>query len=93
MRLRLNVQRHQLPPVNILWSVSGDSENRIDTVAQLVEQVNEVIPLESEDWGLEDYVVQVGEFECLHYSQLSSILKDEDRVWYVKTSPPGITSH
>lgn len=78
MRLRLSVLRHQLPQVKILWSLVKESSNRPETVSQLLEQVNEVIPLESEDWGLEDYVVEVGGFECLHYFNLQDILKDED---------------
>ena len=52
------------------------------TVAQLLEQVNEIIPLESEDWGLEDYAVEVEGFECLHFSETSKVLKEDDEVWY-----------
>ena len=50
------------------------------TISQLLEQVNEILPLESEDWGIEDYAVEVGGFECLHFSELSQILKEDDEV-------------
>ncbi|KAL4961233.1 uncharacterized protein BDV14DRAFT_128255 [Aspergillus stella-maris] len=60
------------------------------TIAQLLEDVNEVIPLETEprlfedessgQWGLEDYVVEVGGSECLHFMELEGILRDGDEV-------------
>ncbi|KAL4869682.1 hypothetical protein BDV12DRAFT_185006 [Aspergillus spectabilis] len=60
------------------------------TVAQLLEDVNEVIPLETEarlfedqssgQWGLEDYVVEVGGSECLHFMELEGLLRDGDEV-------------
>ena len=79
------IQRHSLPPVQLLWTV-GDIRSPLmpepaALVSQLVEQVNEIVPLESEDWGLEDYVVEVRGFECLHFSELSHILRDNDEVW------------
>ncbi|MCJ1423827.1 hypothetical protein MMC29_001712 [Sticta canariensis] len=85
MRLQLIVQRHSLPPVQVLWTVgvlrppyaaAGTSA----TVSQLLEQINEIIPLESGDWGLEDYAVEVRGFECLHFSELSQVLKEDDEV-------------
>jgi hypothetical protein len=84
MRLRLIVQRHCLPPVQLLWTV-GDvplpfTPEPAATISQFLEQVNEVIPLESEDWGLEDYAVEVRGFECLHFSELSHILREDDEV-------------
>ena len=53
------------------------------TISQFLEQVNEVLPLESEDWGLEDYSVEVRGFECLHFSELNQVLKEDDEVWWV----------
>jgi hypothetical protein len=62
------------------------------TVAQLLEDVNDVVPLETADtsvglndeicgqWGLEDYVVEVGGFECLHFMEVESLLRDGDEV-------------
>ena len=85
MRIRLSVQRYGLPPTRILWSLQGFGPNQAaetenTTVAQLLEQVNEVTPLEAEDWGLEDYAVEVDGFECLHFSVLNHILKENDQV-------------
>lgn len=60
------------------------------TIAQLLEDVNEVIPLETEpalfdtecsgQWGLEDYVVEVGGSECLHFMEVEGLLRDGDEV-------------
>ncbi|KAL1848768.1 hypothetical protein Plec18170_007779 [Paecilomyces lecythidis] len=69
------------------------------TVAQLLEDVNEVIPLETQggstsgarddyddeesgigQWGLEDYVVEVNGFECLHFMEVEGLLRDGDEV-------------
>ena len=63
------------------------------TVAQLLEDVNEVVPLETEpnvfdtefsgQWGLEDYVVEVAGSECLHFMEVDGLLRDGDEVVYV----------
>lgn len=79
MRLRLSISRHTLPRVDLLWSI----QNINLTVAQLLAQINDIVPLEAEHWGLEDYVVRVGRFECLHYSQVVDVLKEDDLVTYV----------
>lgn len=60
------------------------------TIAQLLEDVNEVIPLETEpsvfdpefsgQWGLEDYVVEVSGSECLHFMEVEGLLRDGDEV-------------
>lgn len=65
------------------------------TISQLLEDVNEVIPLETEldedaangtgygacgSWGLEDYIVEVGGFECLHFMDAEGLLRDGDEV-------------
>ncbi|KAL5358927.1 hypothetical protein BJX96DRAFT_147501 [Aspergillus floccosus] len=60
------------------------------TIAQLLEDVNEVIPLETEpglfdneysgQWGLEDYVVEVCGSECLHFMEVEGLLRDGDEV-------------
>ncbi|ORY14128.1 hypothetical protein BCR34DRAFT_599334 [Clohesyomyces aquaticus] len=80
MRLRISVQRHALPPTNILWTVPDGQSPQAYIIARLLEDVNRIIPLEAECWGLEDYVVEVGGFECLHFSPVSQVLKDEDQV-------------
>ena len=53
------------------------------TISQFLEQVNDILPLESEDWGLEDYSVEVRGFECLHFAEVNQVLRDDDEVWYV----------
>lgn len=74
------MHRHRLPPVNLLWIVPGDANRADYTVFRLLEDINPIIPLEAEDWGLEDYVVTVGGFECMHFSPVTQLLKDEDEV-------------
>ncbi|KAL8915804.1 MAG: hypothetical protein Q9172_006654 [Xanthocarpia lactea] len=85
MRLRLTVQRHGLPPARVLWTIAAlrppfSAAGPEPTIAQLLEQINEIIPLESEDWGLEDYAVEVRGFECLHFSETNQVLKEDDEV-------------
>ena len=88
MRLQLTVQRHALPPARILWTTeltgplsSGTGSGT--TISQLLCQINDIIPLESEEWGLEDYTVEVRGFECLHFSEAAQVLKEDDEVKYV----------
>jgi len=86
MRLQLTVQRQGLPPTQVLWDTGALRPNHVSsgtttTIAQLLEHINEVIPLEAEEWGLEDYAVEVNGFECLHFCSLN-ILKEDDRVTY-----------
>ena len=88
MRLSLIVQRHGLPSVQILWRtdcfLSRQASSGTDsTISQFLDQVNDVVPLEAEHWGLEDYVVEVKGFECLHFADLCQILKEDEEVTYV----------
>lgn len=88
MRLRITVKRHGLPPAPVVWNI--ESENA--TIAQLLEQVSEAIPLESGEWGLEDYAVELKgdhgvNFECLHYQPVGKVMKEDDEVLYVITGP------
>ncbi|KAI0440410.1 hypothetical protein F4803DRAFT_527203 [Xylaria telfairii] len=83
MRLRLVVRRHGLPELRLMWHVSLDSN---PSISKLLEQLNNHVPLESEHWGLEDYVVELhdtdgADFECLHYQLVRSVLKPDDRVF------------
>ncbi|KAG4430231.1 hypothetical protein IFR05_014287 [Cadophora sp. M221] len=83
MRLRVTVRRHALPETPILWSIDT---NTSPTVYQLLEQINEVVPIESDgQWGLEDYAVELkgangANYECLHFHPVESVLKEEDEV-------------
>lgn len=58
------------------------------TIAKLLASVNEVVPLESSQWGLEDYAVELlgvdgATYECLHFQLVAQTLKDEDQLMYV----------
>lgn len=82
LRLRLVVRRHNLPEVRVLFSIGLQGE---PTIANLLEQVNETVPLESPDWGLDDYVVEIEDshgtaFECLHFQGVSTILDRDEEV-------------
>ncbi|GJC79796.1 hypothetical protein ColLi_02634 [Colletotrichum liriopes] len=82
LRLRLVVRRHGVPDVKLLWNATADEDL---TISKLLTQVNEVIPLESGEWGLEDYAVELKDasgdgFECVHYHLVSKVLKDDDQV-------------
>ena len=88
MRLHLVIQRNGLPTTQILWTVSQSVKppkaapgGTSLTISQFLEQVNEIIPLEADEWGLEDYAVEVEGFECLHFSELSQVLREDDEVW------------
>jgi hypothetical protein len=83
MRFRLTVQRNRLPDANIVWSVPETNSSPAYTVARLLEDVNRIIPLEAEHWGLEHYVVEIGGFECLHFSPVAQALKEDDHVSHV----------
>jgi hypothetical protein len=80
MRLRLCVQRHGLPPTNLVWPVPDTNSQQAYTVFRLLEDVNKIIPLEAEQWGLEDYVVDLAGYECLHFSPVFQTLKENDEL-------------
>ncbi|KAH6983362.1 hypothetical protein BKA56DRAFT_347094 [Ilyonectria sp. MPI-CAGE-AT-0026] len=82
IRLRLAIRRHAVPEVKLVWPCVTSEDL---TVAKLLAQVNEVVPLESGEWGLEDYAVELtdgngGSFECLHFQQVGRILKEDDQI-------------
>jgi hypothetical protein len=82
LRLRLVVRRHDLPEVRLLFSINLQDE---PTIAALLEQVNDTVPLESPDWGLDDYVVEIEDshghaFECLHFQAVATILDRDEEV-------------
>ncbi|TLS21037.1 uncharacterized protein PpBr36_10700 [Pyricularia pennisetigena] len=84
MRLRLVVRRHNLPETRVLFSVSLEND---PTISQLLEQINAVIPLESDHWGLDDYAVELrtgpdgAAFEALHYQHVATILQHDEEVY------------
>ena len=72
-----------------MWNVKADTDF---TISRLIANVNDVVPLESAEWGLEDYAVEYGDgedgFECLHFQVVKDILKEDDHILYV--SSPAI---
>jgi hypothetical protein len=81
MRIYLTVRRNRLEPVDLVWSIPEyASRSAVPTISRLLSSVDEVVPLESNDWGLEDYMVQIEGFECLHYARLEDVLQNGDHV-------------
>ena len=85
IRLRLTIRRHALPEVNLVWPCVAANDF---TVANLLSQINEVVTLESGQWGLEDYAVELADsngasFECLHFQQVRQVFKQDDQVLWV----------
>ncbi|KAI1101580.1 hypothetical protein F4804DRAFT_315495 [Jackrogersella minutella] len=83
LRLRLVVRRDGLPEERLMWNISLDND---PTISKLLEKVNETIPLEIDQRGLENYVVELHDddgtsFECLHFQPVRTILKSDDRVF------------
>lgn len=93
MRLRLIIERHLLPPVKVVWTVGRvlppmANAGASYTISQLLEQIDQTIPLQSDQWKLEDYVVETGGFECLHFSQIGDALNSDAKVRYVNLCLP-----
>jgi hypothetical protein len=83
MRIHLSIERNGLPTVKLLWPVAEDENGKKSIVSRLLAKVDETIPLETEDFALEDYILLVDGSECLHYQNLSDVLKDEDHITLV----------
>jgi hypothetical protein len=86
MRLRITVRRHDLPDCPIVWD--ANTETHALTVSELLLDINEVVPIESGEWGLEDYAVEVKgtgkvNYECLHFQPVSRVMKEDDEVMCV----------
>lgn len=90
MRLRIIVRRHGLPETPIVWAIDTTGA---PTVSQLLEQINDIIPIESDgEWGLEDYAVELKgvdgvNYECLHFQPVASVMKEDDEVLSVLSNP------
>ncbi|RYO90732.1 hypothetical protein DL766_009292 [Monosporascus sp. MC13-8B] len=82
IRLRLVVQRNGLPEDRFMLPLSLEND---PTVAKLLEHVHSnYFPLESGQWGLEDYAVyrqssDGTRFECLHFSAVRTLFRDDDQ--------------
>lgn len=82
IRLHLSIRRNGLPTVNVVLPLNLDDS---PTISKLLEKVNEVILLESGEWSLQDYVVELrnfeGEFfECLHFQSVEDVVRDGETV-------------
>lgn len=78
MRIRLLIERNELPSVSVLWSFTPTQLT--STIAQFLENVNVRFPLEGNTWGLEDYTVTLGGYEAQHYTKVGEIFKEDDEV-------------
>ncbi|KAF2839413.1 hypothetical protein M501DRAFT_1016495 [Patellaria atrata CBS 101060] len=79
MRISLNIRRHGLPSVSLIWPLKpADLPNQ--TIVQFLEAINDAIPLESSHWGLDDYVVTIHGNELLHYMKVADVVEKDDEV-------------
>ncbi len=79
LRLRLRIRRNGLPTTWVMWTLPRNS-NEAFSIADLLGEVNAVIPLEADDWGLEDYTVECGGYDCLHFQAVRDVLRDMDLI-------------
>lgn len=92
IRLRLVIRRHALPELKLVWPCTASDDL---TIARLLAKVDEVVPLESTGWGLEDYAVELlaeegSSFEFLHFQRVNKVLKHDDQVLYVSYSASSL---
>jgi hypothetical protein len=80
MRLRLHILRNDLPAVKVMWNTTSLKTGVDEIVSSLLNSINDIIPLESSCWGLEDYVVELGGFEVLHFQEIAAVFKEDDEV-------------
>ncbi|KAI5843985.1 hypothetical protein DFP73DRAFT_73094 [Morchella snyderi] len=80
MRLRLVINRNSLPTMKIWWDTSALKSGDDRNISSLLICVSQIVPLEFSKWGLEDYAVEIGGFECLHFQEVDSIIRDGDEV-------------
>jgi hypothetical protein len=80
MRLRLVINRNSLPTMKIWWDTSAFQSGDDRNISSLLICVSQIVPLEFSKWGLEDYAVEIGGFECLHFQEVDSIIRDGDEV-------------
>jgi hypothetical protein len=85
MRIFVTILRNCLPATEVVWALpeielgNGNGTSHF-TIAKLLASISGTVPLESEEWGLEDYLLEVGGYECIHYMPAEKLLKDGDHV-------------
>ena len=84
MRILLTIQRNRLDSVEVLWTIPEDSyKSPSHTISRWLAEVDEAFPLETDEWGLEDYVVHIQGFECLHFKTTGEVFRNGDHVTFV----------
>jgi hypothetical protein len=82
MRLRLHIVRKDLPARKVLWTSTSPEPSVGDDVSSLLRSINGVIPLQSANCRLEDYVVELDGFEVLGFQKVSAVFEKDDVVVY-----------
>lgn len=85
MRLRLRILKEDGSISQILWGLEENHEAQTTTIAQLLEQVDNAVGLQSILKDLSHLVVEVDGYECLSHLLAGKLLKDEDEVTYVSS--------
>ena len=81
MRLRLQIRRHRLATTKIWWDTTQCLEEKPNaTVGNLLQYINEVCPLDYGSIGLEDYIMEIGGYELVHFQHVSSLLREGDEI-------------
>lgn len=82
-----------MPQVKVLWTIDRvpppfANAGASYKISQLLEQINQTIPLQSDGCTLADYVVERGGFECLPFSSIDAVLDHDDEVLYANSRLP-----
>jgi hypothetical protein len=80
MRLRLQIYRNRMPVVKMMWDTTALKPGTDAIISNLLHAINDIIPLEGSTCGLEDYIVELGGFEVLHFQLVTSVFKEDDEV-------------
>ena len=75
MRLRIQIWRNDLPVVKVVWQALSTR-----TIVELLKEINDFIPLESDTWDCSDYLVSAYGYEALHFQTVENVFKEDDEV-------------
>ena len=78
MRLYVNVKRYELPDSKFVYSVTSGQQSC--SISALMFAINKQMPMESGNWGLEDYSLRLNGYDLLHYSKVDEVLRDGDQI-------------
>ncbi|KAF3934179.1 hypothetical protein ABW20_dc0105050 [Dactylellina cionopaga] len=80
-RARLVISRPDVPQVRILWPLDAKlSQNPRYSVYDLLTDINDIIPLDNRNLGIEDYVTELGGCELLHFMPIGQLIGDNDEL-------------